>query len=169
MNAILRFLKPRRIGTQIAVMVVASLLISHTITTAAFLLLSSPPNFDHPFGTVTGRLIVAAQLIAGSSTPEQRQRAVEAVHRSFPEVQVVAEPPSPDTLRRDDWLTRGLQRSAGPEFMAFVARPEDPSRHGPLRIGLRLPDRSAVMTEIPPPPPEPWSPTPGEGSADATP
>jgi signal transduction histidine kinase len=143
-------------------MVVASLLISHTITTAAFLLLSPPPNFDHPFGTVRARLIVAAQLIAGASTPEQRQGAVEAVHRNFPEVQVVSEPPSPDRLRPDGRLTRGLQHSVGLTFMAFVARPEDPSRHDPLRLGLRLPDRSAVMTEIPSLPP---GPSPGLMSA----
>src|SRR5262249_27182788 len=120
LNAILRFLRPHRIGTQIAVMVVASLLISHTITTATFLLLSPPPNFDHPFGTVRARLIVAAQLIAGASTPEQRLGAVEAVHRNFPEVQVVSEPPSPDRLRPEGRLTRGLQHSVGLTFMAFV-------------------------------------------------
>src|SRR5262249_46320368 len=132
LRSLSQFLKPRRIGTQIALMVVASLLLSHGITTATFLL-TPPPNFEHPFGATTARLVAAARLIDGATTPEQRQAAIEVVRRSFPEVKMLGERPPPDRFLFEGRMIRGLQRDAGEEFTAFEARPDDPSRHGPLQ------------------------------------
>jgi signal transduction histidine kinase len=144
-----RILKPRRIGTQVAVLVATSLLISQIVTAATFFFSTPPPGFGHPLGAAVAQLAATAKLIVAADTPQARLEILQAARRSFPELQVASEPPPPDRMSHDDRLVRAAQRDVGAQFTVFTTRMAEASRDGPLRIGLRLPDGSALTTTLP--------------------
>jgi len=155
-----RLLKPRRIGTQIAVLVVTSLLIAQAITAATFFLFSPSPSFGQSPAAAVTQLAVTAKLIAAADSEQARRAILEAARRSLPELQVASEPAAADRMSPDDRLTRHLQRDIGDEFKVFTTRAAGSPPDAGLRIGLRLPDGMAITTAFPPPPRGP-GPSPG--------
>jgi signal transduction histidine kinase len=149
LSGVSQILKPRRIGTQIAVLVVTSLLISQVVTAATFFLFSPLPGSGHSPVAAVAELAVTAKLLVAADTPEARLDILQAARRSFPGLHVASEPPPLDRISHDDRLVRVVQRDVGPQFTVFAARMEGAPRDGTSQIGIRLPDGSAIMTALP--------------------
>jgi signal transduction histidine kinase len=145
-----QILKSRRIGTQIAVLVVTSLLIAQAVTAATFLLLGPPRDFMHPPEAMFAKVAVTAKLIASAPTAEARQAIIAAAPAGFPELRVETDPPPAEPSHFDARFVRAIERELGQQFAVFATHPV--VAHGPPQIGVRLPDGSAIMTAMPPPP-----------------
>ena len=159
MSRFSRILKPRRIGTQIAVLVVTSLLIAQLVTAGTFflfspptLLFSPPGGAGHSPGAVVAKLATIAKLLAAAETPQARQAILEAAHRSLPELKLANQPAAAGRTSADDRLVRLIQHGIGNEFTVFTSHSEGSPPDGGLQIGLRLPDGTAIMTAFPAPP-----------------
>jgi signal transduction histidine kinase len=146
-------LKPRRIGTQIALLVVTSLLIAQAVTATTFLLLSPPAgSLGHPPGPVAN-LAAVGKLIVAADTPQARAAVIAAAHRGLADLRVAQEPPAHGHISTDDRLAQRLQRDVGSDIVAFTLRPEhEPSPAGAVQIGLRLSDGTTLTTAMPAPP-----------------
>jgi signal transduction histidine kinase len=147
LSGFLRFLRARRIGTQIALLVATSLLISQVIAAATFLLLNPRGDFARS-RTNVDKLVVSARLLAAANGPAMRDALVEAVNRSFPELVLTNNAPAVDRDHLDHWLTRALQREVGAQFTVFALGPDESAPERPFRIGIRLPDGTAIATAL---------------------
>jgi signal transduction histidine kinase len=138
----------RRISTQIAILIVTSVLLAQLITALTIFWLFPPPGFllRDPFSN----LAVVAKLIDAAPTPVARSAVIDAALTSFPELTVVRDPP-PGHDFPDDRLLRRLQADLGERLDIFVlASPERPA--DAKRVGIRLPDGTAIAAPMRPRP-----------------
>jgi signal transduction histidine kinase len=150
--ALSQLIKRRRIGTQIALLVVTSLVIAQAVTAATFVLFSPQANgFGHSPGTAIGRLITTGRLLLAAETPQAREAIIAAARRTLPELHFMSSPP-PGQVARDERLTHRLQRDVGNEFTAFALRADGASPADARQIGILLPDGTAITTVLPGPP-----------------
>jgi signal transduction histidine kinase len=145
MIALASKLLPQRIASQIAVLVVTSVLLAHAVVTLTFLLLS-PHLGPNRMGDVT----LAARLLDDSFGAGSRTDILRAVRAHLPHVDVHDAPPAGER-RADDPVVRGLQAELGDRFDVFRVRPAGaPDR--PMRIGIRIPGGTTLVAPVPPPP-----------------
>jgi signal transduction histidine kinase len=147
-----QLIKRRRIGTQIALLVVTSLVIAQAVTVATFVLFGPQPGeLRHSPGAAIASLVTTGRLLLAAETPQAREAVIAAARRALPELQVMSALP-PAQIARDEWLTQRLQRDIGNEFTAFALRADAASPADARRIGIVLPDGTAITTALPAPP-----------------
>ena len=144
-----QMLKSRRIGTQIAVLVVTSLLIAQAVTAATFLFLGPPGRFMHSPDVMLAKLLVTAKLVAAAPTAEAQQAIIAAARSGLPELRFETDPPPADQVHFGDRFVQGIERELGDPLSVFRTGPAGPD--SAPQIGVRLPDGSAIMTAMPPP------------------
>jgi signal transduction histidine kinase len=145
-------LLPSRISSQIAVLIVVSLLAIHLIVTAAFVL--ARPNDHRPDGP-PGQFVPLVQLV-DSTAPQDRVRVMANIARTFPYLDMTLVPPNSAnvTLGEDAPHLGGLRRHLGPGFRVAVID-SAPDQDGRLLLAIRLQDGEIVTTRMlagPPPP-----------------
>ena len=148
MKRIFEFLTLRRISSQIAVLIVTSLLLAQTITAATIFWLLPPPGF--PPGAPWSRLASTARLLDATPTPAARATIAEAARTSFPELVIANEPPPHRHESPDDRLLRGIRADLGDRFNVFATG--SPHQPGGVQIGVGLADGSVIIAPLPPPP-----------------
>jgi signal transduction histidine kinase len=149
-SRILQFLTLRRISSQIAVLIVTSLLLAQIITTATIFSLMPPPPF--PPGAHLSRLAYTAKLIDAAPTADARAAILDTARGSFPELIVAGAPPPHRHDRPDDRLLRGLRAELGDRFAVFATGSPHQHGDGGVQVGIVLPDGGAIMAPLPPPP-----------------
>ena len=152
MTAGARILLPRRISSQIAVLIVASLLAIHLILTAAFML--GRPDDRRPDGP-PGQFVPLIQLVDATAPPE-RAHLVADIARTFPHLDMALAPPSTEVQdpARDTPFLNGLRRHLGPGFHIGMIEPEPRPGDRPL-MAIRLRDGEILTARLltgPPPP-----------------
>lgn len=161
MSRLLSSLLPRRIGSQIAAVIVVSIVAIHVVLTAVFFLTRSDDRFDPGRGSF-GQFATLVQLV--DSAPSERRPALIAdIGKSFPRLELakaVTLPAELENAERNPPLDF-LRRQLGPNFQ--LAQLEHPDFGHGARIAVRLRDGEAVtawMQPRPPPLPRlvgPWS------------
>ncbi|MBV8699493.1 MAG: HAMP domain-containing protein, partial [Bradyrhizobium sp.] len=159
---LLGFLNLRGIGGQIAALVLVSMVGLQLAITATFLLhRPDRPEFGGEDGAA--QLASAAQLL-GAAPPAERSRLLIDFARAFPQLDIrnlAADAVPAATLVRQERGPPSLHhlRRLGRGYRIFpLGAPGDPSR----RIGISLPDGTAISAFVPtdrPPPPlwrSPW-------------
>jgi signal transduction histidine kinase len=150
MKRLLRYLVPRHIGTQIAVLIVTALVIANGVTATVFLL-QAPPNSDNTVGVLAG-LAFTARLLDAAPTPAARADVLRSAQESFPKlVELKALPPASSvepTLRP----VRDLKAVLGERFEVFVTPPANDAPNDPPRIAIRLLSGQIVAASLPQPP-----------------
>jgi HAMP domain-containing protein len=162
MSSRLGALVPSRISSQLAVLIVASVVAIHLVLFASFVLSRKPEDFGGP-AALHGRIAALVHLIAASE-PTERPGLLAAMARTHPGLDLRLEPGSLTSAsdHARDFHLDMLARSLGPGFhLALLARlPSDPER-SPARIVIRLPDDTILtaLLSLPQPPPglrAPW-------------
>jgi len=138
------FLNLRGIGGQIAALVIVSIVALHLIITAIFFahrLDQPPPGPDEG----PGQLFTLAQLL-GSTPAAERARLRSDIARAFPQLAIedLASALVPTAGGVDDFGPHGPHHHLGPDYRIVPM----PSAQGPHRIGIVLPDGSAVAADI---------------------
>jgi len=145
-------LLPSRISSQIAVLIVVSLLAIHLILTAAFVL--GRPN-DHRHDGPPGQFVPLVQLV-DTTAPQDRARVMANIAHTFPYLDMTLVPPNSTNLAlgEDAPHLGGLRRQLGPGFRVAVIDPA-PDPDGRPLLAIRLQDGEVITTRIlagPPPP-----------------
>jgi signal transduction histidine kinase len=138
------FLNLRGIGGQIAALVIVSIAALHLIITAIFLahrLDQPPPAPDEG----PGQLFTAAQLLGSVAAPE-RVRLRSDIARAFPGLAIEDLAPAlvPTTSEAEPIDLHGPHHHLGPGYRVFPL----PSAPGAHRIGIALPDGSAISANV---------------------
>jgi signal transduction histidine kinase len=144
-------LLPGRISSQIAVLIVISLLAIHLIVTAVFVL--GHPNDHRPDGP-PGQVVPLIQLV-DTTAPQDRARVMANIARTFPYLDMTLAPPnSADPAIAEDAPHLGsLRRHLGPRFHVAVVD-SAPDHDGRPLLAIRLQDGETITTRMlagPPP------------------
>jgi signal transduction histidine kinase len=156
MNRLLRILLPTRISSQIALIIVAGLVIIHAVVTAIFFLYR--PD-DHGRPESPAQLTTLVRLI-DAAPPADRPRILAEVARSFPQMELGPLDPSPTDVA---WLDRDvpplglLARRLGNGFRV-AALESDPGEGAAHRVAIQLKDGQVIAARIVVPPPPPFGP-----------
>jgi signal transduction histidine kinase len=145
---------PSRISSQIAALVVSSLIASHIVLTVFFLfrLREEPPDrFEN-------QLAPLVELIA-ASPPAQREELLNTIARGFPRFDLELEPSLSATSQPRSLFSHEQERLArqlGPNYRVVPVTGEPaPDPRGRQRVAIGLPDGQVVAAWIalmPPPP-----------------
>jgi signal transduction histidine kinase len=155
---LLGFLNLRGISGQIAALVVVSIVLLQAVITVIFLL--NRPDRDRlgPGGDPGAALSASAQLL-GAAEEAERPALLAHIARAFPQLDIRnlaadAVPASPAAIEERGAISHHL-RHLGRGYRVFPLAPaDDPGR----RIGIRLPDGTAISASAQPdhPPPPIW-------------
>lgn len=150
-------LLPRRISSQIAALILVSLLAIHALVTATFILLRPAEPADPP-GAAIDRLETIARLV-DAAPPDARAGLLMTLDDAYPQMSVSLSRSSPERTRepRDPKL-ESLRRRLGDGFAVALDDAEPPGGEGrPPRelVAVRLQDGAILTARMPllPPPP----------------
>jgi signal transduction histidine kinase len=143
-------LVPRRIGSQIALLIVVSLVIAQVVTTAVFLL--QAPTRPYILKATLAQIAFTARLLDHAPNDAARAEVLRVAQRSFPELSALQDAPLSSSVMRDERLTRPLQDELGGRFSVLALRPSDNSHDTPPRVAVRLPRGGVIALTLPPPP-----------------
>ena len=146
-----RSLFVNRIGGQIALLILASLIAIHALITAS-LFIGHRGALPWPRDDGTAPFVTTVKLIAASPPGERASLLSKAAH-AFPQMRIeraTAMPAVNDTAQ-DDMLLRFLAHGLGPRFR--VAALPAPPQNGATTSGVavRLPDGAILTAHLPPP------------------
>lgn len=143
----------KRIGGQMALLVVLSLLAIHIILGAAFFLSQRVDGWSRPDEGPT-QFVSAIKLLA-AATPEERGALRMQINRAFPLLQLNPDGgmPSSGAAETDPQL-RFMARSLGDDYQLARLPPQAGDLAAGFKVAVRMPDGS-VMTAHLPPRPEP--------------
>ncbi len=150
MKRLLRYLVPRRIGSQIAVLIVVSLAIANGVTATVFLL-QAPPQPGHTVGVLAG-LAFTAKLLDAATTRESRTEILRNAQESLSTLQELKELPPGSFDEPDIRPVRDLKAVLGDRFKVSVIHAATGSLRDPPRIAIRLSDGNIIAADLPPPP-----------------
>jgi signal transduction histidine kinase len=149
MMRLLQKLMPRRIGSQIAVLIVVSLLLATVVTAAVFLL--RPASNESNRLAKPPQLAMTAKLLDTADTPEARADILRIARQGLPDLAELDLPISGHIKGPDDRLMRELQADLGSRFAVFAVPPEGAHSEGP-RIAIRLPNGTVYAAQLVPQP-----------------
>jgi signal transduction histidine kinase len=137
----LGFLNLKGISGQIAALVVASIVASHLILTATFLI--HRPDFDASIDRGHGQLAAVVQLL-GASPAAERPRLLADIARAFPQLEIESLPPGPVAAANepDALELRGLYRRLGTGYRMFSLGPDI------NKVGIALPDGATISAKL---------------------
>ena len=142
-------LRPRSVAGQIALLVVAAIVVAHAVATTAFVLLREPwrPD-DHP-GVAAGRLAIVARLL-DSAAPQDRATLLANAARSVPNLQIA---PWSEAAPTDDGSDRPVVRRLRNGFgraltVVDIGTPEI-RKAGYLRLGIATPNGARLQASLP--------------------
>ena len=142
-------LRPRSVAGQIALLVVAAIVVAHAVATTAFVLLREPwrPD-DHP-GVAAGRLAIVARLL-DSAAPQDRASLLANAARSVPNLQIA---PWSEAAPTDDGSDRPVVRRLRNGFgraltVVDIGTPEI-RKAGYLRLGIATPNGARLQASLP--------------------
>ncbi|MGZ5141513.1 MAG: ATP-binding protein [Burkholderiales bacterium] len=152
MSRVFRFLLPNKISSQIALIVVGSLIGLHVILTAIFLLRSLDQHQDrslsHP-----GQIEMLVTLL-DAAAPEDRNRLAEVISAQYPDIALKL-----DQSEAFDWTTQSATqdlhwfgRRLGSEFHVVFDQRAGSASGEPRYVHVRLRDGTVVTTKILQPP-----------------
>ncbi|MDB5599006.1 MAG: sensor histidine kinase [Xanthobacteraceae bacterium] len=152
MSLIPRFLLPSRISSQMAVVIVVSLVAIHIIITSLFFLRSRDAPMFGPESSI-GELVTLLRLVAVTPAADRPKLIVDAA-KTFPRLELRAIDPVP--VREGDLHFERVQRRLGSGFRAVSlehAAPGDANIEP--NVAVRLPDGAFVAARLalPPGPP----------------
>ncbi|WP_375453802.1 ATP-binding protein [uncultured Methylobacterium sp.] len=141
-------LRPRSVAGQIALLVVAAIVVAHAVATTAFVLLREPwrPD-DHP-GVAAGRLAIIARLLDASPAQERGALLANAA-RAVPNLQLA---PWDGADATDGGLNRPVVRRlrdgfARPLTVVDIGGPEARAA-GQLRLGIATPGGARLQASL---------------------
>ncbi|GJD51145.1 Adaptive-response sensory-kinase SasA [Methylobacterium crusticola] len=154
---------PRRIAGQLAVLVVAAIVVTHVVVTIAFVLLRPElrRSDEHP-GALANRLVTVVHMIA-AAPPEQRQVLVAAARRSASALHLTllapdaeagpavhpAGRPAPSRLADIPEIS-GLRAALGEGYSVEETSPPPAAGHAPIHLRISRADGLSVAAELPP-------------------
>ena len=153
------FLMPARIGGQIAVLVLASLLLAHGVMTAGFFLLDpGRPRVGEDIGAVE-RLAFLARMLNAQASPGARAALIASARKADPGLTVSQHVPPAVSGGHYAQMVRDVAARTGGQTRLFIARaPTAAGGQTALRAVADLSDGTAIAVPLGPSPPPPISP-----------
>jgi signal transduction histidine kinase len=148
----IRSFMPSRISGQIAIVIVASLIVIHLVLTASFFLTRPDRRPDRP----QDQLVTLIELI-DASPADSRARLVSEITNAFPGLGLALTDsvPDPHALVGDAPHLDGLRRGLGPGHPVASLVAKTPQDRVPEHITIGLKDGAFVSARISATPPQP--------------
>ncbi|WP_375464983.1 ATP-binding protein [uncultured Methylobacterium sp.] len=147
-------LRPRSIAGQIALLVIAAIVVAHAVATTAFVLLREPWRPDDRPGVAVGRLATVARLL-DAAAPNERASLLAGAARALPALQLApwdaaALAPADDAASRPvvPVIRRLREGFAQPLTIADLTDPEARGS-GRLRLGLATSNGALLQATLP--------------------
>lgn len=141
-------LRPRSIGGQIALLVVAAIAAAHVVATLAFFLLHEPWRPEDRPAVLTGRLATVARLL-DASAPELRPDLLASAARTLPILDIAPWNGQGGDTGTDKPVARRLRDSFGRGLtVANLTPPSAPAGHS-LRLGLATSNGAMLQGTLP--------------------
>ena len=134
-----------RIGGQIAVLILLSLIAIHAFFTASLYFSHRGANWSPP-GEGPAQFAAAVKLIA-VTPPDERAHSFAQIARAFPQLRVAQAPSMPVSHETGDRRIQFLSNTLGPSFQ-LAALPG--GKDGTFNVAVKLPDGEAVTFALPP-------------------
>lgn len=149
MRSLLRLIVPRRIGTQIALLVVTAIVLAHVAITTSFLVFEHGRRPEPRLAEIE-HLAFAARLAETGADASARAGVLAAARRADPSLIVLSRAPAPYADSLENHLLHDIQAHLGGPPL-YAAR--DPGNGGDERLAIaRLSDGSALAVPFPHPP-----------------
>jgi signal transduction histidine kinase len=136
---------PTRIGTQIAALAVAVIVIGHILITVMFIAIPPPRQPNERMG-LEAALVAAVRLIDEASTPEAAAQMVAAAARAYPDLHIMASTDARASSAAVLALPRSLIRALGSEF---TLRRTGEDSHDTAGLAIRLHSGLVVTAILP--------------------
>ena len=146
MTRYFRHLIPVRIGSQIAALVVASLLLAHAIITATFLIAAHPDRPMCRIG-VADRLIFLTALLDSEPNASARSILLAAARRTNPDLKIFTSTPPSDAISLASSPLNELD-CVGDDSKLFVSRLDQPQDASYLLVVAKLSDGSFIALPL---------------------
>ncbi len=150
MKGIVRRLLPANIAGQIAMLVVASIVIAHLLITATFFFLGPQRPLDNPeIGTISG-LAFMALLLDSEPDAAKRSELLEAALKINPNLKWLQKLPQMPTRGVPSGLAETLKSQFGDRIVVLDTRNEDHHIGDPtLLVAARLVTGGVIATPLP--------------------
>lgn len=134
-----------RIGSQMTMLVLVSLLAIHAVITASLFIGHRGESWGPP-DDGPGQFVTAVRLVSATS-PAERAQLLATMAQAFPHMDLKPAAAMPDSGTRADPRLRHVGERLGPHFT--VAEFEAPSGPEGLAIAVRLPDGGVLTARFP--------------------
>jgi len=137
---------PRRIATQLAMLLVASIALAYLIMATALYVISRDPR-ETP--RKVGEFITAVRMLDAAKGPNERAMVIDIIQHTFPAVAISADPPP--AAGRHLGRHRGLilvRRQLGPNYRV-VAEPLSSDEGPTMKVAVALGDGTLISTVMP--------------------
>jgi signal transduction histidine kinase len=125
---LLDYLIPRRIGTQVAVLLVASILLAHLVATSVFYFLMPGPHFLAE-RIATTRLVNLASILDNQTDPNRRAELLQLALRMEPDLSILPGKPTPAPAPVRQRILKALQVGSDDRIVVGMAQtPDDTSK-----------------------------------------
>ena len=138
-------LRPRSIGGQMALLVVAAIAVAHVVATLAFFLLHEPWRPEERPGVLAGRLSTLARLL-DATEPAQRPAVLAGAARSQPLLSLAPWNGEGGTAAADRPVMRRLRESFG---TGLTVSDLGSTGGQALRLGLATPNGATLQARLP--------------------
>jgi hypothetical protein len=123
-KTLLDYLIPRRIGTQVALLLVASILLAHLVTTSVFyFLMPDPPFFAERIAAA--RLINLASVLDNQADPNKRAELLQLALRMEPDLSIMHGEPAPAPTPVRERILKALHVGGDDRIVIGSAQPPD--------------------------------------------
>lgn len=134
-----------RIGSQMTILVLVSLLAIHAVITASLFIGHRGEPWGPPDGG-PGQFTTAVRL-AAAAAPADRAKLLASMAQAFPQLDIRLAATMPDSGARADPRLRHLGERLGPHFT--VAKFDPPSGTEGVAVAVRLPDGGVLTAHLP--------------------
>jgi signal transduction histidine kinase len=133
-KSVLDYLIPRRIGTQVAVLLVASILLAHLVATSVFYFLMPGPPFLAE-RTSAARLVNLAGILDNQTDPNRRAELLQLALRMEPDLSILHGKPAPAPAPVQQRILKALRVGSDNHIVVGMAQtPDDASKRNATPI-----------------------------------
>jgi signal transduction histidine kinase len=133
-KSLLNYLIPRRIGTQVALLLVASILLAHSVTTSVFYFLMPEPPFLAE-RMAAARLVNLASILGNQADPNRRAELLQLALRKEPDLSILHGRPAPAPAPVRQRILKALQADGDDRIVVGTAQaPDDASKRNATPI-----------------------------------
>jgi signal transduction histidine kinase len=142
-----RTLLPRRIASQLAMVIVASTALVYLIMTSALYVISREPR-EAP--RMAGEFVTAVRMLDATKGANERSMVTDIIQRAFPTVTIGADRPAANKRLGKNRALSLVRRELGPDYRVLAEPlPSEDGQPGTMKVAVALSDGTLISATLP--------------------